>query len=166
MLQPVRRRTWAPQGQTPIQIVWDRRDRISVSCAISLSPRRRRLGLYFQLQRRNINGDDALSFLRQLLAQLQRKIILVLDRWSVHRSAARRLLARRSSRVHVEWLPPYSPELNPVEYLWGHTKSADMANYIADDIIDLHCEIELSLFKTEAQQDLLRSFFRQAKLPL
>lgn len=166
MLQPVRRRTWGPQGQTPIQKVWDRRDRVSVTCGISLSARRRRLGLYFQLQRRNINADDALSFLRQLLAQLQRKIILVLDRWSVHRSAARRLLVRRSSRVHVEWLPPYGPELNPVEYVWGHTKFADMANYIADDVADLHREIELSLFRTEVQQHLLRSFYQHAELPL
>jgi len=166
MLQPVRRRTWAPRGQTPIQKVWARHDRISVICGISVSPQRRRLGLYFQLHRHNIRTDDALSFLRQLLAQLQRKIILVLDRWSVHRSAVRQLLARRGSRVHVEWLPAYSPELNPVEYVWCHTKSGDMANYIPDDIIDLHCEIELSMFKTDAQPQLLRSFFQHAKLSL
>lgn len=46
MLQPVVRRTWAPRGQTPIQHSRDGRDRLSVISAISMAPRRRRLGLY------------------------------------------------------------------------------------------------------------------------
>ncbi|MBI4758435.1 MAG: IS630 family transposase, partial [Chloroflexi bacterium] len=35
MLQPVVRRTWAPQGKTPIQYSWDRHDRLSVLAAIT-----------------------------------------------------------------------------------------------------------------------------------
>ena len=41
MLQPVVRRTWAPQGQTPIQYSWDRHDRLAAIAAITLAPLRR-----------------------------------------------------------------------------------------------------------------------------
>ena len=47
MLQPLNRRTWAPRGETPVQYAWDRRDRLSVIGALTLSPVRQRIGFYF-----------------------------------------------------------------------------------------------------------------------
>lgn len=56
MLQPVVRRTWAPTGQTPIQYSWDRRDRLSAISAITVSPVRRRFGIYFHIYSQNIHS--------------------------------------------------------------------------------------------------------------
>ena len=81
MLQPVRRRTWAPRGHTPIQKSWDRHDRLSALSALTVAPQRRRLGLYFRIHTRNICADDVVAFLHELRRHLRRKIILVLDRW-------------------------------------------------------------------------------------
>jgi len=58
MLQPVVRRTWAPKGKTPIHYSWDRYDRLSVISAITVSPKRQRLGLYFDIRDHNIVTDD------------------------------------------------------------------------------------------------------------
>ena len=49
MLTPTVRRTFAPRGQTPLIKSWDRHDRISAISAVTVSPKRRRLGLYFHL---------------------------------------------------------------------------------------------------------------------
>lgn len=49
MLQPVVRRPWASRGRTPIQYSWDHHDRLSAISALTLPPKRKRLGLYFQL---------------------------------------------------------------------------------------------------------------------
>jgi hypothetical protein len=49
MLTPLARRTFAPRGETPIQKCWNRHDRLSAISAITVSPERHRLGLYFQL---------------------------------------------------------------------------------------------------------------------
>lgn len=166
MLQPVVRRTWAPEGQTPIHYSWDRRDRVSVISAISVSAKRRRLGLYFELHDHNIVTDDFEWFVQMLLGRLQRRIILVIDRWQVHRSGARRLLRRFPRRVHIEWLPPYAPELNPDEQVWKHTKYDDLANYIPEDVKTLGPAIARSIRRSGAQQQLLRSFFQHAKLKL
>lgn len=166
MLQPVVRRTWAPRGQTPVHYSWDRRDRLSVISAIAVSPERRRLGLYFDLHDHNVDTDAFEAFVRWLRQQLRRRILLVLDRWSVHRSGARRLQTRFGSKVQVEWLPAYAPDLNPVEQVWSHTKHADMANYIPENVVALAEAVTHSIEQTRSRKALLRSFFRHAGLKL
>jgi transposase len=69
-------------------------------------------------------------------------------------------------RFRIEWLPPYAPDLNPVEHVWDHTKYDDLANYIPDDLLDLEVEAEISLDGLRSQPELLRSCFHGAKLEL
>lgn len=166
MLQPTVRRTWAPKGQTPIHNSWDRRDRLSAISAITVSPQRHRLGLYFDILDHNVRADDFEAFIAPLLRRLGRPIILVMDRYSVHRAAARRLEARFGRRIRIEWLPAYAPELNPDEQVWNRAKYTDLANFIPEDVEALGHALAASLGTTRVQQPLLRSFFRHAKLPL
>jgi transposase len=166
MLQPVVRRTWAPRGQTPIQYSWDRHDRLSVISGITVSPVRRRLGLYFQMYSENINFEKVMTFITLLHRHLRRKFILVLDRYSAHRKAVRLMQARHPDWFEVDWLPAYAPDLNPVEMLWNHTKYADLANFIPEDVVDLQQSVAASIENTRTQTHLIRSFFRYAKLEL
>ncbi len=166
MLQPTVRRTWAPKGQTPILKSYDRHDRLSAISAITVSPKRRRLGLYFDILDHNVKADDFEMFVDRLLRRIRRPIILVIDRYSVHRSAAKRLLARHPKRLSIEWLPAYAPELNPDEQVWNHTKHADLANFVPNDVWHLGRSVNDSLKRTRSQQGLLRSFFKHADLPL
>jgi transposase len=167
LLQPTRRRTWAPRGQPPVQRCWGRHDRLSVCAALSWSPRRQRLGLYFRLHRHNICTADVLAFLHLLQRHLRRPILLILDRWSVHRAAVRRLWAQRPPwLLAISWLPAYAPELNPTEQIWNHTKYTDLANYLPDDLAELHEAVGLSLASQRYRPALLRSYFRYAKLRL
>lgn len=166
MLQPTVRRTWAPVGQTPVHHSWDRHDRLSAISAVTVSPQRRRLGLYFDILDHNVKTDDFERFVVHLLRRLGRPIILVMDRYSVHRAAAKRLAKRFGQRVAFEWLPAYAPELNPDEQVWNRAKYTDLANFIPDDVNELGHAMAASLSKTRSQQHLLRSFFQHAMLPL
>lgn len=162
MLQPLVRRTWAPRGQTPILRCWDRHDRLSVISVLTASPQRKRIGLYFAIHRDNIRATDCEKFIRALRRQLGGgKILLVWDRLNAHRSAATRL---QSAGIAIEWLPAYAPDLNPVEQVWDHTKYADLANLVPEDIDDLATEVALSLRTTRYRQPLLRNFFAHAGL--
>jgi len=49
-----------------------------------------------------------------------------------------RLPPKHPDWFETEWLPAYAPELNPAEMLWNHTKYADLANFIPEDVNDLH----------------------------
>lgn len=166
MLQPVRRRTWAPSGQTPIQHAWDRHDRLSAISVVTVSPQRRRLGLYYQLLPVNVRTEELVWFLRQLHRHIRGGLILVSDRLRVHRAAARYFEAAHPTWFEWEWLPAYAPELNPVEQCWNHTKYADLANFIPHDVAHLHREVARSIRTQQHNQPLLRSFFKYAKLKL
>jgi transposase len=164
MLQPLVRRTWAPRGQTPVMYCWDRHDRLSVLAGLSLAPRYTRVGLYFAVHHQNITAEELAAFLRQVTRHLRRSLIVVLDRWSVHRKAARFLQDDR--RFAFEWLPSYAPDLNPVEHVWNHTKYADLANYVPENVVELECSANCSLQDTRQTPKLLRSFFYAADLKL
>ena len=75
MLRPTVARTWAPRGQTPVLRHSQRHDRISVISGVTVSPTRRRVGLYFQWHHHNVRDIEAVAFLRHLLRQLRGRII-------------------------------------------------------------------------------------------
>jgi transposase len=162
MLQPLVRRTWAPRGKTPIHRSWDRHDRLSVISAITVSPRRRRLKLYFTIHSGNIRAPEATRFIRSVRRQVGTKLLLVWDRLNVHRSAAKQL--QRRADLPIEWLPPYAPDLNPVEQVWGHSKYSTLANHLPADLFSLHCAVAVALNQQADRSDLLRSYFQHAGL--
>lgn len=143
---------------------WDRRDRLSVIAGLSLSARRRRLGLYFDIHGKNVTAAEVEAFVRQARRRLGRDLVVVLDRLGAHRSAAKHLSG--DGRFEFEWLPPYAPDLNAVEPVWSRTKYTDLANFVPEDVEDLATEAELSLEDTQGDQQLLRSFFGAAGLSL
>jgi transposase len=164
MLQALMRRTWAPRGETPQHYAWDRHDRLSTIAALTLSPQRRRIGLYFQVYDHNIRTPETLAFVQQLHCQTGREMLVIWDRWRVHRSAASQL--ERFPWFHVEWLPAYAPDLNPVEALWSQTKYSELANLIPDDLSELEDALLDSLWDQHYDQRLKRSFFHAAQLDL
>lgn len=162
MLQPLVRRTWAPRGQTPVMYCWDRHDRLSVIAGLTLASRRRRIGLYFVAHQKNVSAEEVEDFMRLVQRQLRRPVIVVMDRASIHRKAAGML--KGDPRFWIEWLPPYAPDLNPVEHVWNHSKYGDLANYIPDDLQELEFEFECSMQGMSECPELLRSFFDGAEL--
>jgi len=165
MLQPCVRKTWAPKGKTPIHKSWARHDRLSVIGALRVSPKRRATEFHFTVQDRNVKTPDFEAFMVALLLRYGR-VLAVLDRWSVHRAAVKRLHKRFPQRFKVEWLPPYAPDLNPVEQVWAHTKHRELGNFIPDDLDHLRLRLSEKLEAKRFRQGLHRNFFNHAELPL
>jgi transposase len=164
MLQPVVRRTWALRGQTPVHKSWDRHDRISAIAALTISPERQRLGMYFRLHDDNIRAPDAVSFVLHLRRHVGPRIHVIWDRLNVHRSAAPILEEKHGDDITFDWLPAYAPELNPVEQVWSHTKYGELANFIPADIHQLWITLYDLLAAKRKRRALLASFFKHAKL--
>ena len=166
MLQPLVRRTWAPKGETPIQYSWDRHDRLSVIAALTVAPRRRRIGLYFQIYDRNIRAEEVVKFLTMIHRQVRRRLLVIMDRYSVHRKAVRLLGERGVEWMEVEWLPAYAPELNPVERVWNHSKYGTLANFLPEDVRHLEEAVGESIKEIRGNGNLKRAFFAHAGLEL
>lgn len=169
MLTPTVRRTWAPRGGRPVLSCWDRRDRISAISCITVSPRARRTNLYFDLlaDNANVRAEDIVAFLRQLKAQLGGPFTVLWDGSVIHsRSRLVRQWLARHPEVVVEDLPPYAPDLNPDEGVWGWAKYGRLANLAATDTDTLRDRVIEELTTLQDSPELLRSFIAQTELPL
>jgi len=169
MLMPTRRRTVAPRGKTPVLPAWDRRDRISVISAVTVSPRRKKRNLYFHLlaDNRNICAPDVVDFLRHLLRHIRRPITIVWDRSNTHdRSKAVWEWLAKQTKMRTERFPGYAPELNPDEQVWSNLKYARLSNYAPNNTRQLRRRLVRELQHLRRRPDLLASFIRHAQIHL
>jgi len=167
MMTPTARRTYAPRGKTPVQKCWARHGRVSAISAVTVSPVRRRPGLYFRLlpDNRGARAEDTVSFLKELRRHLRGPITVIWDRSVIHdRSRAVRAWLAKHPEVRTERFPGYAPELNPDEYVWSHAKYAGLANYAAPDLKALREAAGNHLRVLRQDRKLLRSFIDHAHL--
>jgi transposase len=115
-----RHRGYAPKGRTPIVRIAARRTSLSVISAIT-----NRGKVRFMTFKGALTPATLIKFMRRLIRDAKRKVFLVLDNLKVHKAAqVRTWLALHVAGIEVFFLPPYSPELNPDEYLNGDFKRA------------------------------------------
>ncbi len=160
---PTVRKTWAPRGQTPVLRHRYRRDKISAISGVSVSPRRKRLGLYYRLHSKNIQQGEVCEFLRYLLRHLRNDVIVLWDNGRPHKGDLIRKLCSQFPRLHLERFPGYAPELNPDEGVWNHLKQK-LANGRPDDCEELMYELIRILVKIRESQPLLRGCIHQSEL--
>ncbi len=122
--------------------------------------------MFFQLQSHNATATDFIEFLHRLHEELKRTLIVIWDRLGAHRKAARVLRELGVKWAKFEWLPPYCPELNPVEHIWSRTIWCRLCNWPAEDIYDLAGGVHDDFTSQQTGETLLRSHFRAAGLNL
>ena len=105
---------YAPVGETPVLSCYDGRWKT----ATMVSAISNQGLLRFKLQDKPMNQDTFIEFLSDLIEDEPRKIFLIVDNLRVHRSKAVTEWAKQhADRIELFFLPPYSPELNPDEYV-------------------------------------------------
>jgi transposase len=158
--RPARKRTWAPRGQTPILEFNFNWKRISAIAGVSFCE------LWFALHEGTIRAPQVIEFVKQLQARIGQKLLLIWDGLSAHGSrAVRSFLESLGEAVRVERLPSYAPELNPVEFLWGHLKNHDLANVTPDSLGQLSKAARNALFKAQKRPSVIHAFWVQTELP-
>jgi transposase len=165
-MAPLVRRTWSPQGQPPVLPHRTRaHQKVPVIAALCVPPTRDHVHLYFRLHaNRNITATEVVAFLRQLQYHLDGAIVLLWDRFQVHRAKKVQTFLPLASRIHRVFFPPYVPELNPIEYTWGYLKGNPLANWAPLDLDQLVVGTRHSSQALQHRPDLLRSFIRHSSL--
>lgn len=112
-------RSYAPIGQTPAACRSERqRTRVNYIASVSKHGTVR-----FMLYTKSFSGPVYLRFLSRLVRSKKRKVFVIADRHPVHfRKTVRQWLETHSSQIEVFYLPAYSPQLNPAEYLNNDVK--------------------------------------------
>jgi len=68
--------------------------------------------------------------------------------------------------IHLEPLPGYAPELNPVEGIWHQLKYVDLRNLCCPHLFSLATELELAIRRLRTKPHLIQACFVGAGLPL
>jgi transposase len=156
-------KTYGPKGLRPILKEWQTRDHLSVMGAVTPQGK-----VYSLVHQESLSGLDTVAFLTHLLGVVGQRLLVIWDGSPIHRCAeVKQFLAEGAARwIHIEALPPYAPDLNPLEWLWTHLKDVEMRNLACLDLEQLHMEFHLALGRTRQRPPLVLSFFAGAGLVL
>ena len=112
-------RGYAPTGKTPVQRVKGTPEKVNMISSVSNQGQMR-----FMFYREMMNADLLIKFVKRLTRSVGRKVILILDNLRVHHSKVLKVwLEANKSMIEIFYLPSYSPDLNPDEFMNSDLKS-------------------------------------------
>jgi transposase len=148
-------KTWAFRGQTPHLRVTGKRGGVTAMSALSGQGR-----LVFRLFQERIASRHVIDFLGQMLRHhARRHLVVVMDQAPPHVSKATRAYVDRQERLHVYYLPKYSPDWNPDEKVWNHLKHHELKGHKAKTKEELHALTQTRLEAMSQNPDLLKGLF-------
>jgi len=152
--------TWAPVGRTPVVATTGDRFGVNLISAVTAKGK-----LRFAAYEGNLNGPVFIDFCRRLLHDAQGPVFLVLDGHPVHRSkAVKQFAASTNGRLRLCFLPGYSPELNPGEWVWKNMKHDRIGRAGVSGPDDLKAKALAALHRLQKLPEVVRSFFRDPNL--
>ena len=123
------------------------------------------LNFYFRLYPGAVKSPQVMDFLAALRRHISRPLLVVWDGLPAHRSRlVRDYLASLDGWIHVEYLPAYAPELNPVEYIWAYWKQPELPNVCPKDFWSLGQEARRTLRRMRRRPRLITAFWKQPSL--
>lgn len=135
-------RTWGLRGQTPLIRTRMNWEKVSVIGCITSG------GKFFQHTVMGAcKGVKVAQFLQHLLKHVSGEIIVVLDNAGIHKGKAVQQVLQEVSRLRLVFLPPYAPELNPMEYVWAWVKCRALGNRLCRSIQELKVRLRLAWHK-------------------
>jgi transposase len=147
--------SYGRRGQTPVVPGTGQRFRCNVMSTIT-----NRGELSFMVFKQNFNGAVFIRFVRRLLRLRRRKVLLIVDRHPVHLSAeVKRWLAGHAKRLQLFFLPGYSPDLNPDEFLNQDVKSNALGRQRPATRIEMIDGVRSYLRSTQRQPAIVKSYF-------
>jgi len=152
-------RTYGRKGKTPIVPCTGQRFGCSIISTIT-----NRGTLRFMILKKRFNADQFITMLSRLLKSVKaEKIFLIVDRHPVHRAAkVKKWLEKHHDKIQMFFLPPYSPEVNPDEFLNNDLKSNAVGRKRAKDSEELETNVR-KFFKTKQKRpENVKKYF-QAK---
>ena len=149
-------RSWAPLGQTPLVAGSGQRFGANVLSAISNKGH-----LQFTVFKRRFTAPVFIDFLARLIRQAEgQKLILILDGHPVHRAQkVRDWVAAQADQIELQFLPGYSPELNPTELLDQDVKSNALGRRRPRNQDELIGDTRSYLRSTQRRPQLVARYF-------
>jgi transposase len=134
------------------------RDHLSAIGAVTMQGR-----LLLAVQDQALRGPHVVRFLRHLLRQIPGRLLVIWDGAPIHRNQGVQefLAAEGATRLQIEWLPGYAPDLMPVEGIWQHLKHVELRNVVCHSQQELRHELQLAVARLRQKPDIIAGCIRQ-----
>lgn len=142
-------RMWAPCGKQPKLLSAATRQKVGMLGFVNPAD-----GELFGDFAHPFNGETFKEFVKNFLekkAGSDKKIVVILDNATWHKKATKEIEIEYVGKFEALYLPPYSPDLNPIERVWRLLRRRHTHNKYFDSI--------------ETLQNVLRGFFEQYAKP-
>jgi transposase len=148
--------TWAKRGQTPKVKTAGKRKAYKLFGLIEFFSGR----FFHQSLEGKFTSAAYQAFLLSVLAQTSEHLFLIQDGARYHTSKAMQLFfAQQQARLTVCPLPSYSPDYNPIEYLWRNLKKRTTHNKYFAQFTELIAAVDSGLtLLTQQPTEVLRVF--------
>lgn len=153
-------RGYAPKGKTPVIRLNANRTSHNMISAITNQGKVR-----FKLFEGGMNTDILIDFMKRLIKDANRKVILILDNLPVHHAkVVKTWLSTHQDQIEVYYLPSYSPELNPDEYLNCDLKAGVHSGSPARTKTQLKQKITSHMRMLQKKPARVRGYFQHEKI--
>ncbi|KAJ3469716.1 hypothetical protein MRS44_003781 [Fusarium solani] len=160
-------RGYAPKGVTPVQFKrFHRGKRVQVLPAYTLDG-----VIYCEVYQENTDVQVVEGFLERLLPFCGRypepKSVIFMDNASFHFFSPQLKEKLAEAGVIIEYQPPYSPDLNPIEYLFGSVKNRIRKRCREDeDLIqgDFKSYLQMQVRVVGQDRRIAKGHFRKAQI--
>ena len=151
---------YAPKGKTPVMEHTAKRFKINMISSIT-----NRGKLRFMVYEQNMNADLFVTFLERLIQSSTKKIFLILDNLRVHHSKIVKDWAEKcQDKITLFYLPAYSPDLNPDEYLNNDFKRNANSKNIPTNKKELTANTENFMTMLSDDPDRIANYFKHEKI--
>jgi len=140
------------------------RVRYSALAVVTVPHQGKRSRFYFSVYPHNVRSEQVVLLLEHLLRLIPGHIVLVWDNAPIHRAKVVNEFLRAHKRLHIEELPSYAPELNPVENSWAQMKFHHLGNFTPYDPEELYRTIQVSAQRIRVRPKLCSSFLKGGPL--
>jgi transposase len=148
--------TWGIRGKTPI--VSTTGARFGLNMISALSPRGQ---LRFMVTKGRVGAKVFLDFIKRLLRDVKGVIFLIVDGHPAHKAAlVNKFVESVKDRFQLFFLPPYSPELNPDEWVWNDLKNNAIGRKVITTPAQLKKEVLSHMRHLQKSPHLIQSFFQ------
>jgi transposase len=152
--------TWAPIGQPPVVTATGERKSVNMISAVSAQG-----ALHFDLFTGRMNAATFIDFCTRLVHDSPTPVFLIVDGARYHSAkAVQEYVQSTHGALTIFFLPPYSPELNPDEWVWNNVKNTQIYRTVAMSQGHLYTIARNALKRLKGVPETIRGFFRDPKL--
>ena len=153
-------RGYAPKGKTPVITLNANSESINMISAITNQGKVR-----FRIFEGTMNADILIDFMMRLINRSERKVFLILDNLRVHHcQPVKEWLEKHKKMIEVFYLPAYSPELNPDEYLNCDLKKGVHSGIPARNKDQLKQKTRSHMAMLQRKPDRVKKYFQHEKI--